>query len=303
MGIQDRDYYREGSSRLFDAWGRQGTSFYLIVVTSVVFITQCLNGNPLLSPLVIEGEYSYQGIVDGQVWRLVTSIFLHASLWHLFFNMLMLYWASSWIEDIYGPREFLAFYLVAGVFANCLWLAAQASGIVPIGNGLGANGAVSAVLVLFAFHFPWQRVSLWFVVTMPVWALVAIFILVNSLGALGVGRGGIGYVVHLGGALFGALYFQTGFRFGDLVRRSPRPAARRVRPKLRVVGPPESDDTPEPVGAAVESQPRSRENGEELEAKVDAVLAKVSKFGQDSLTPEERELLFKASEIYKQRRK
>jgi hypothetical protein len=110
-------------------------------------------------------------------------------------------------------------------------------------------------------------------------------------------------VVHLGGALFGALYFQTGFRFSVLVRRSPRAVARRVRPKLHVVGPPDSDDTPEPVGAAVESQPRPREKGEEIEAKVDAVLAKVSKFGQESLTPEEREILFKASEIYKQRRK
>ena len=162
---------------------------------------------------------------------------------------------------------------------------------------------MTGVLVLFAFHFPWQRVSLWFVLTMPVWMLVVIFILLDSLGALGVGRGGIGYVVHLGGALFGALYFQTGFRFGDLVRRSPRAVARRVRPKLHVVGPPDSDDTPEPVGAAVESQPRPREKGEEIEAKVDAVLAKVSKFGQESLTPEEREILFKASEIYKQRRK
>jgi membrane associated rhomboid family serine protease len=303
MGIQDRDYYREGSSRLFDAWGRQGASFYLIVVTTVVFFVECLNGNPLLSPLVIEGEYSYQGVIDGQVWRLVTSMFLHASLWHLFFNMLMLYLASSWIEDIYGPREFLAFYLVAGVFANCLRLAAQASGILPPSIGLGASGAVTAVLVLFAFHFPWQQVRLWLVFPMPVWAMVAGYIVIDSLGAVGVGPAGIGYIVHLGGALFGALYFQTGFRFSDLVRRSPRPAARRVRPKLRIVGPPDSDDTPEPVGAAVESQPRSRENGEELEAKVDAVLAKVSKLGQDSLTPEERELLFKASEIYKQRRK
>ena len=54
----------------------------------------------------------------------------------------------------------------------------------PPGSGLGAGGAVTAVLVLFAFHFPWQRVSLWFVLTMPVWMLVVIFILLDSLGVL-----------------------------------------------------------------------------------------------------------------------
>jgi hypothetical protein len=62
-------------------------------------------------------------------------------------------------------------------------------------------------------------------------------------------------------------------------------------------------DTPEPVGAAIESRPRPREGNDEIESKVDAVLAKVSKLGQESLTPEEREILFKASELYKKRRK
>jgi hypothetical protein len=73
-----------------------------------------------------------------------------------------------------------------------------------------------------------------------------------------------------------------------------------------VVPPPEPEEpeTPEPVGAAVENQPRPKEAADEnLEAKVDQVLAKVSKYGQESLTPEEREILFKASELYKKRRK
>jgi hypothetical protein len=161
---------------------------------------------------------------------------------------------------------------------------------------------VTATLVLFAFNFPWQRVSVWFILPMPVWALVVLYVLMDALGAAGIGRGNIGYVVHLGGALFGALYYQAGFRFSGLFRRSPRPA-RRIKPHLRVVTAPEPDDTPEPVGAAVESQPRQKNGRDDLEARVDAVLAKVSEHGQESLTPEEREILFKASELYKNRRK
>jgi membrane associated rhomboid family serine protease len=302
MGIQDRDYYRERSGRFFDAWGRQGAIVWLIVISSVVFFVQCFSTPPLRSPLVVEGAYSYPDIVAGEVWRLLTSVFLHASLWHLFFNMLVLYWAGSWLEEIYGSTEFLTFYLVAGVFANCVSLATHAAGIILPRPAIGASGAITATLVLFAFHFPWQRVSLWFVFPMPVWALVVLYVVMDALGAAGIGRGGIGYVVHLGGALFGALYYQAGIRFGGVFKRAPR-AARRVKPQLRVLAPLEPDDTPEPVGAAVESQPRQKDAREELETKVDAVLAKVSQHGQESLTPEEREILFKASELYKNRRK
>ncbi len=63
-------------------------------------------------------------------------------------------------------------------------------------------------------------------------------------------------------------------------------------------------DTVEPVGAAVESQPRPKESTDEhLEVKLDRVLEKMSKHGQDSLTSDEREILVKASELYKKRRK
>jgi hypothetical protein len=93
-------------------------------------------------------------------------------------------------------------------------------------------------------------------------------------------------------------------RFSAAFTRRTRPAGSRVRPQLRVVSAVDPDDTPEPVGAAVESQPRPKEAADEnLEAKVDQVLEKVSKHGQESLTPEERDILFKASELYKKRRK
>jgi membrane associated rhomboid family serine protease len=301
MGIQDRDYYREGSSRFFDSWGRQGTTVWLIVITSVVFFVECFSAPPINSPLVEVGHYSYDKIVAGEVWRLLTPIFLHAGIFHLFFNMLVLYWAGSWLEDIYGSREFLAFYLIGGVFASCVQTVVQASGVAVVRPGIGASGAVTATLVLFAFHFPWQRIYVWFIFPMPVWVVVVVYVILDGLGAVGAGPGGIGYIAHLGGALFGAIYYQTGIRFTLIFSRSPH-AARRVRPRLRVIPPPKREDVREPVGAAVESGPRPKEAREELDAKVDAVLAKVSKHGQESLTAEEREILFKASELYKKSR-
>src|SRR5262245_4280922 len=302
MGIQDRDYYREGSGRFFDSWSRQGATVWLVLITSVLFFVQCLSGPPAKSPLVEFGAYSYADVMAGEVWRLVTPVFLHANVWNLVVNMLLLYWTGSRLEDLYGSREFLAFYLVGGLFAQSNFLLTQAIGATnPLPVVIGSSGAVTATLVLFALHFPWQRVHVWFVLPMPVSVLILLYIGFDALSATGFGRGDIGYVfVPLGGALYGALYRQAGLRFCDLFARSQR-AEGRVRPALRVIPPP--DDTPEPVGAAVESQPRSKEAADDFEARVDAVLEKVSKLGRESLTAEEREVLVKASELYKKRRK
>jgi hypothetical protein len=92
-------------------------------------------------------------------------------------------------------------------------------------------------------------------------------------------------------------------QFSRLFTRGPRTS---VRPKLRVLpAPAEAQERePEPVGAPVQATPRPNEAADEqLEAKLDAVLEKVSKHGQGSLTPEEREILFRASELFKKRRK
>jgi hypothetical protein len=176
--------------------------------------------------------------------------------------------------------------------------------LAPPTLGLGASGAVMATLVLFACHFPQQRVLFFFIIPMPVWLLVVVFAGLDLMGAVGARpNANIGFVVHLGGALFGFLYYQSGLQFSSLFKRSEKA---RVRPKLRVHLAPveEEDETPEPVGAPVEAAPRSAPAADEqLEAKLDAVLAKVSKYGQESLTPEEREILFRASELYKKRRK
>jgi membrane associated rhomboid family serine protease len=310
MGIQDRDYYREGPSFL-DRVGQQGATVWLIAITCGVFFGQCLplGGGPprqnvpfaLQSPLVEIGAYDPRLILAGEVWRLFTPIFLHAGIFHLFANMLILFFTGRRLEEVYGSREFVILYLVAGVIANVANLAAQVVGLAALAPAVGASGAVMAVLVVYAFHFPHQKVLLFFVIPMPVWLLALLFAAADLFGAFG-GRPGanIGFVVHLAGALFGLLYYQSGWQFTRLFARKART---RVRPRLRVVVPPVEEER-EPVGAPVEAAPRpAGASDEQFEAKVDAVLAKVSKYGQESLTPEEREILFKASELYKKKRK
>lgn len=304
MGIQDRDYYREGPSFL-DRVGQQGATVWLVAITCGVFFGQCVTGNPLRGPLAEIGAFDTRLILAGEVWRLFTPVFLHADLWHLLFNMLALYWAGQQLERLHGSREFVLFYLAAGVGANVVYLAAQLAELTPEGRAVGASGAVTAALVVYACHFPHARVRLNFILPMPVWLLVVLFVGMDVVFALRVApdpRGGrIAYFAHLGGAAFGLLYYQSGWQFSRLFARTPKA---RVRPRLRIATPPPEERTPEPVGAPVETAPRpAAAADEQLEAKLDAVLEKVSKHGQESLTAEEREILFKASELYKKRRK
>lgn len=301
MGIQDRDYYREGPS-LLDRVGQQGATVWIIAITCGVFFGQVITGAPLRGPLAAIGIYDPRLILEGEVWRLFTPIFLHADLFHLFSNMLILFFTGRRLEEVYGSREFVIFYLVAGVFANVANFALQVAGLTEAARAVGASGAVMAVLIVYAFHFPHQKVLLFFVIPMPVWLFALLLAGADLLGAFGARPGvNIGFVVHLAGALFGLLYYQTGWRFTRLFARKP---GARVRPRLRVVVP-SADEEREPVGAPVEAAPpRPAEAADEqFEAKVDAVLAKVSKYGQESLTPEEREILFRASELYKKKRK
>lgn len=299
MGIQDRDYYREGSSFL-DAWNRQGVTVWLIAVTCVVFFLQYLPG----SPLVAVGRYDPWRVQDGEAWRLFTPVFLHAGLWHLFFNMLALYFVGTRLEEVYGRTEFLVTYLLAGVFAQAFYYLGWVADIAPGNPSIGASGAISAVLVMYACNFPRQQVLLYFVIPMPVWLLATIYIGLDLIGVFGGNRGGIAYFVHLGGVVFGAIYFLSGVRFTGLFG-SRRGSAARVVPRLRVV-PADAveEDAPPPARAATAAAPREGGGPEDsLEKRLDQVLAKVSRDGQGSLTPEEREILFRASELYKKRRK
>src|SRR5947209_15008284 len=114
MGFYDRDYYREprsagaavGSLRMWSV------STWLIVLNVAVFLLDHLLGGML----TYLGYFSATTAIDMlQVWRFLTFQFLHAGVWHVFFNMLALYYFGPLVENFLGSRRFLAFYLICGI--------------------------------------------------------------------------------------------------------------------------------------------------------------------------------------------
>ena len=163
---------------------------------------------------------------------LLTSMFMHGGLAHLFGNMLYLWIFGDNLEDRMGRLRFLAFYLTTGLVAALahVFTTAALDGD-PLVPSLGASGAISGVLAGYLVLFPHRRVRvvlLNMITEVP--AIVAIglwfvFQLVSGIGMLGAGsqRGGVAYAAHIGG-------FLAGYVLANLF--AP-PAARRLAQEAR----------------------------------------------------------------------
>jgi membrane associated rhomboid family serine protease len=308
MGIYDRDYYRrEGPSFLGTLTNRAPVCKWLIVINLVLFIAQLatLERDAETHQITSLGAFTEaldlnagQVLHQGQVWRLLTHAFLHSptDIWHIVFNMLFLWWLGHELEEMYGSREFLTLYLLSAVVAGACFVAYAVTMPFPVGAAVGASGAISAVTVIFACHWPHRTVLLMFLFPVPIWVLVAIYLgwdfLVFVMGV----RTTTGVAAHLGGALFGYLYYKNQWRFSSLFSGLSAWRKKRAKPRLRIYR------EEEPAAVASTRAPAEHEIDEHFEAKLDAVLEKMNLVGKDNLTDHEKEILLKASEIYRRRR-
>jgi membrane associated rhomboid family serine protease len=163
---------------------------------------------------------------QGQVWRLLTHAFCHDrnGIFHIVFNMLFLYWFGCTLEMMYGWREFLLFYLTAAVFAGLVYVGLElyTRSSIP---AIGASGAVMAVVMLYAMHFPREPIRIiWFSVEMR-W-LVLFYLIWDLHPVLLAIAGdrlytGVASAAHVGGLAFGFLYAKFDWRLESMLRWVP----------------------------------------------------------------------------------
>jgi membrane associated rhomboid family serine protease len=129
-------------------------TFGLIAFTMFVFLTQWFAADILMRDWVLEyGAKIREAIAAGEVWRLITPIFVHVDIWHFFINMYSLYVLGPAVENFFSSSRMLAFYLIAGVSGVGLSLLLS-----PHGSA-GASGAIFGLLgALLAFFFRHRKV-------------------------------------------------------------------------------------------------------------------------------------------------
>jgi membrane associated rhomboid family serine protease len=216
-------------------------------------------------------------------WTFVSYMFVHGGLLHLFGNMLALYVFGTAVESRMGSRNFLLYYLFCGIGAAVFSL--LLAGIMAVGPFVGASGAVLGVAVAFAMFWPDAELIV-FPIPVPIKArtLVIGLVALDVIGSRLWPGDGIAHIAHVGGALFGYLFF----RVQSLSRRAPAQPTRAVERVVMVQSGSAESDRRTPV---TPMRPRRRVDSDPVAAEVDRVLDKISEKGISSLTPAERRFL------------
>jgi membrane associated rhomboid family serine protease len=218
-------------------------------------------------------------------WGLITSIFAHFDLWHLLSNMLFLYFAGKFFEQIWSRKQLLITYILGGIFGGIAEIAVQSIFYSTENNGalvIGASGSIMAIFVAVAFHSPQTQLLLFGKISIPLYILAILFIILDIIG-IGT-KDTTAHFAHLGGAIFGTLSIvkmkfipakstnSKGF-FNQIFKSSKK---KTVTPRFK------SDEV-------YNQEKRAHQE------KTDSILDKISKGGYESLNQSEKDFLFKQS--------
>lgn len=170
---------------------------HLLIINALFFVA-------ITTPIVGEFLYKYGALwpwASGYFmpWQLVSYLFLHGGLGHIFFNLFALWMFGQAIENLWGTKRFAIYYFLTGIGAGIIQLLVE-SGRPTI----GASGAVYGILLAFGMMFPNRRIMLLFF-PYPIKAkyFVAIFGLFELLNGISSTASDVAHFAHLGGLVFG----------------------------------------------------------------------------------------------------
>ena len=267
---------------------------------------------------------------DFGVYQLVTYMFMHASLSHLFFNMFALWMFGCIVERTWGARKFLFYYMACGIGAGLLQEMAQfvqfymlaaenihgfsvsqimtvakaSAAVINLWTTVGASGAIYGILLAFGMLYPEERM---FIFPLPVPIKAKFFVVgyaaIELFMAFSTSGDGVAHLAHLGGMLFGFLlirywrrhpgrgYNRVGGRqFFDSMRSSWEQRTHRKADTASSFGHTSTRSNGE-RNPDWDYNARRRASQEEI----DRILDKIRRNGYDSLTRDEKQTLFDAS--------
>ncbi|MDP4173671.1 MAG: rhomboid family intramembrane serine protease [Bacteroidota bacterium] len=296
----DRDYYRPT--------GLGGFSFFppviknlLIINIAVFLVNNLLLGNVIVDEVpastIIDHYFALQPLGHGfYVWQLITYQFMHAGFSHIFFNMLVLWMFGMEIENLWGSKKFLFYYLTCGVGGGLVHILFSPLFTGTLAATVGASGAIYGVMVAFAMMFPDRYIFLWFLIPIKAKYLIAFFVVLEFLSV-----GSMDFVArfaHIGGAVVGFIFilldtrsqfsfrnFLGSFKKGGSSASSRNAFQFRRRPL----------SSSKEVEDAEFYEINKKEKSEVTQEEIDKILDKISQSGYQNLTEREKKILFEAS--------
>ena len=281
---------------------RQGSSLTkLIYINLAIFVL--VNLIPSLSSLFVRPGFEIDpwfslpadlGRLISKPWTLVTYMFLHRGFMHILFNVLWLYFLGRIFQDLLGEKRLVSTYILGGLSGAALYVIAynlfpSFSDVLPSATAMGASASVMAIIVAIGTKAPNYIIRLMFLGEVKL-KYIAIFFVVMDLISMSDGNAG-GHFAHLGGALFGFFYIKQldsgkdwSLGFYRWVSAFSSLFSFKNKKKVKVVYKNKS-------GKKAEQHTSSDD-----QKKVDGILDKISRSGYDSLSKEEKDILFRASQ-------
>ena len=255
----------------------------LILVNVIAFLLQSIlasssTGDVLSRYLAFDSSKLLSGTFFFHLYQFITYQFLHGDLLHILMNMIVLWFFGRELEPRLGSGRFLFLYLAGGVVGGVVFLiwSAFEERIVPM---VGASGAIYGIVVFYAMLWPHRKVNVFlfpFMVPMKVMHMAMIFVGVSLFYGFFSGGGegsGVAHFCHLGGALFGYLFYRYEQRLRGMIDQ-----------------------------AKEWKKERDLNAEQDRQEEVDRLLAKIHEEGISSLTPKERSFLNETSRKLRNRK-
>ena len=305
MGIIDeiKNRYSSGSLLIKLIFVNAGI-FLVVKLTMFVLMLAGIDARVVTDMVELPSAWS---AVLVRPWTLVTYMFMHGDLMHIFFNMLCLYWMGLVFMEFNTPKQLVALYVLSGLMGAAFYLLAYnlLPGFAGASSGLvGASASVLGVLVAACMRAPNYMINLLFIGSVALKWVAIVMVVLGVISFDGSNLGG--HIAHAGGAVMGVIYallLRRGLditkginrmidRLTDLFERRPKPMGEPVQGGRYHYGKPESGNAAKSTKS--DSDDLRSQYVTKEQAEVDAILEKIKVSGYASLSQEEKKRIFTA---------
>ena len=272
----------------------------LLIINGTIFLVQLILAS--FSATINDTIQQFFGLSlkvfqEFKIWQFFTYMFLHGGWLHILFNLLTLWMFAGSLEEIWGSKLFLKYYIYCGVGAGIFITAMNfyTGSSLPT---IGASGALYGILLAYGMNWPNREVLLYFLIPVKIKYLVLVFGLIEFFGTINPSGSGISHIGHLGGLISGFIllkFFKLPQKSSSRASSSSAGAASKNRSS--------SDKDGNFVSTFFKKKrlkKKKREIEQRIEAKeiIDALLEKIARSGMSSLTSEEKKNLEWARKHY-----
>ena len=293
FGNMNNQYYKP---KLF-----RGAIRILIIANVAVFLVTNLFGTNFTNFV-----YRFFGLVPsaviskGFIWQFFTYMFVHGEFGHIFMNMFVLWMFGMELENYWGKKEFLKYFLITGVGSGIITFLFSPTSTVPV---VGASGAIYALLLAFAMMFPERKIYVYFLFPIPAKYFVLIIGAITFFSSFGPNSSGISHLTHLGGLIVGYLYFKRKSLLYDIKRFMQKHKIKFTNPFANFIRKVPKEPKQKKQTQHDQSVNYTYETDLTMREQVDEILDKISKVGYDKLTEQEKRTLYLASKYFASQQK